>query len=635
MMLDDPPTADRAEDLLALLDALPAWRLFCDARDRIVDFWHPEGREAPLPLSDWSERFLAEAIPPPAGALLLDAVQRCRAGGVHVTIELDLGPPDGRRTYEARVVPLTGGRVGILGLDVSSHASVLKALRSSEERFRLAFKTSPDSIAINRASDGKYVAVNQGFVQLLGWTEDEVLGRTSLELGIWANPEQRAALLAELAGSGRTTLEGTFRRRSGDLGTGLMSAVLFEVEGEHHILSVTRDVTAERESERARQELEQELRRSQKLESVGVLASGVAHEFRNLLQVIQAYVDLLRKHAPPESSAGPSLRELDLAVERGVDITSRLLAFSRRAEVRVQRIDVNDVVREVVRLLEHTLPKAIRLELHLSPEALPVDGDSGQLAQVLLNLAVNARDAMPQGGVLEFRSERVAARQGDPITGDEEPGRGELAVLHVHDCGQGMDEATIQRIFDPFFTTKTPAHGTGLGLSVAYGIVTAHGGHIRCRSVPGEGPTFTVLLAAAPGPAPAPRRAPRPAVARGGHEAVLVVDDEPAILSALELLLSENGYRTCTAASGEEALAACRERGNDFDAVLMDLGLPGLGGAALLREIRRAKPRAKVVVSSGSAWDGWREAGATAFLTKPYPLAELLDTLREALDSPE
>ena len=629
---DDPPTADRAEDLLALLDALPAWRLFCDARDRIEGFWHPEGREAQLALSDWGGRLLAEAMPQPTGAVLLDAVQRCRAGGAHVTVELELGPPDGRRAYEARVVPLAGGRVGILGLDVSSRATVLKALRRSEERFRLAFKTSPDSIAINRASDGKYVAVNQGFVQLLGWTEDEAVGRTSLELGIWAHPDQRAALLAELARSGRARVEGTFRRRSGDLGTGLMSAVVFEVEGEHHILSVTRDVTAEREAERARQQLEHALRQSQKLESVGVLASGVAHEFRNLLQVIQAYVDLLRKRSSPESSTAPFLRELDQAVERGVDVTARLLAFSRKAEVRVQRIDANDVVRGVVQLLEHTLPKAIRIELHLRPEALPVDGDSGQLAQVLLNLAVNARDAMPQGGVLEFSSERIAARQVDLVAGDEELGRGELAVLHVRDSGQGMDEATIQRIFDPFFTTKAPAHGTGLGLSVAYGIVKAHGGHIRCRSVPGQGTTFTVLLAAAHGPVPAARLATRPAVARGGHEAVMVVDDEPAILRALELLLSENGYRTCTAASGEEALATCRERGGDIDAVVMDLGLPGLGGEAFLREIRRTSPRARVIVSSGSAWDGWREAGATAFLTKPYPLSELLDTLRQSLD---
>jgi len=633
--LDDPPTADRAEDLLALLDALPAWRPFCDAHDRIVGVWHPEGREVPLPLSDWGGRFLTEAMPQTAGALLLDAVQRCRAGDAHVTVELDLGPPEGKRTYEARVVPLAGGRVGILGLDVSSRAIVLKALRSSEERFRLAFKTSPDAIAINRASDGKYVAVNQGFVQLLGWTEDEVLGRTSLELGIWAHVDQRAALLAELARSGRAKVEGTFRRRSGDLGTGLMSAVLFEVEGEHHILSVTRDVTAERKAERARQQLEQALRQSQKLESVGVLASGVAHEFRNLLQVIQAYVDLLRKGSPPESSAAPFLRELDQAVERGVDITARLLAFSRRAEVRVQRIDANDVVREVVRLLEHTLPKTIRLELHLRPEALPVDGDSGQLAQVLLNLAVNARDAMPQGGVLEFSSERIEARQAGPVAGEGELERGDLAVLRVRDDGQGMDEATIQRIFDPFFTTKAPAQGTGLGLSVAYGIVKAHGGHIRCTSVPGKGATFTVLLAAATGPVPATRLATRPAVVCAGHEAVMVVDDEPAILRALDLLLSENGYRTCTAASGEEALAACRERGSEFDAVLMDLGLPGLGGEALLREIRRTSPRARVIVSSGSAWDGWREAGATAFLTKPYPLSELLDTMRKALDAPE
>ena len=632
---DDPSTANRAADLLALLDALPAWRLTCDARDLVIGTWHSGGLQAPPALSDPRGRRLDEAIPEPAAGLLLDAVERCRAANEPVTIEYELGPSGGKRAHEARVVPLAGDRVGILSLDVTSRATVLEALRRSEERFRLAFKTSPDAIAINRASDGKYVAANEGFCELLGWREHEVLGRTSLELGIWTRAEEREALLAELARSGRARIEASFRRRSGEVGIGVLSAVLFELEGTPHILSVTRDVTAERAADDERRHLEQALRQAQKLESVGVLASGVAHEFRNILQVIHAHVDLLRQRAPPDSPTGPFLDRLEQAVERGADITARLLAFSRKAEVRVQRIDANDVVRGVARLLERTLPKAIRLDLRLMPEPLPVDGDPGQLDQVLLNLAVNARDAMPQGGSIEFSSERIASGPAG-LPNREGHGGEDLVALHVRDSGHGMDDATLQRIFDPFFTTKAPGQGTGLGLSVAYGIVKAHGGRILCRSAPGQGTTFTVLLAAARGPAPGGLPAPRPAVVvQGGHERILVVDDEPAILGALELLLSQHGYRPRTATTAEEGLAVCRELGGDLDAVVMDLGLPGLGGEACLREIRRANPRAKVIISSGSAWSGWRAAGAAAFLTKPYPLSEMLATLRQALDEPE
>jgi len=531
-------------------------------------------------------------------------------------------------------VPLAGGRVGILGLDVSSRATALEALRRSEERFRLAFRTSPDAIAINRASDGKYVATNEGFRELLGWSEDEVVGRTSLDLGIWVHPEERAALLAELTRRGKARVEGSFRRRSGDIGTGLLSAALFEVEGSPHILSVTRDVTAEREAERERRRLETALRQAQKLESIGVLASGVAHEFRNILQIIHAYVDLLRRRMPATSPAEPCLRELEHAVDRGADITGRLLAFSRKAAVSVQRIDANDVVKEVAHLLERTLPKSIRLEVRLAPDALPIDADHGLLAQVLLNLAVNARDAMPEGGLLEIASERMAAGEARRAAGDGLEER-ELVALRVRDSGQGMDETTMQRVFDPFFTTKAAGHGTGLGLSVAYGLVEAHGGHIQCASAPGAGSTFTVLLAAASGQAPIGVAAMAPPGELAGSEEILIVDDEPAILDATEFLLAQYGYRPRKASSADAALAVCREQRRDLAAVVMDLGLGGRGGETCLGEIRRVSPHVKVIVSSGSAWPGWREAGASAFLVKPYPFSELLVALRRALDATE
>jgi two-component system, cell cycle sensor histidine kinase and response regulator CckA len=617
-------------DLLAVLDALPAWRLTLDADDCVVDSRLPEDHPLVSRLGALRGASLCQALPAPASEVLVTAVRQCRSRGECATVRYELDEPGGTRSYEARVVPLHGGRVCVVSLDITSHATTLEALRRSEERFRLAFKTSPDSIAINRVTDGQYVAVNDGFIELLGWHEGEVIGRTSLDLGIWARAEERASLLAELGRSGRARIEGHFRRRNGEIGIGVLSAALFDIDGIPHILSVTRDVTQERAAEQERLRLEQALRQSQKLESVGVLAGGVAHEFRNLLQIIRSYLDLLAKDAEGGSSASRYLRELAQTVERGADITAQLLAFSRKAEVRMRRVDANDVAKEVTRLLEHTLPKTIRLELRLAPQAAVVNGDPSQLAQVLVNLAVNSRDAMPHGGLLEIVTESTAPKDGGPAAGTD-AGSGGYVCISVRDRGHGMDEETVQRVFDPFFTTKEVGRGTGLGLSVAYGIVKAHGGHIRCASAPGQGTTFTVFLPAVEGgPVVSPAVA-APAPSPPGHETILLVDDEPAIIGALETVLSLQGYRTLSATTSEEALAIYRAQGREIDVIVMDCGLPGAGGDDCLREVRRLNAEAKVIVSSGLAWSGWEEAGAAACLTKPFPASELLTTVRRVL----
>ena len=382
-----------------------------------------------------------------------------------------------------------------------------------------------------------------------------------------------------------------------------------------------------------RSRLEAQVQHAQKLESVGVLAGGVAHDFRNLLQIIRAYVDLILRHADERSPLRPYVLELARAVDRGADITGQLLAFSRKAEITIRRIEVNELVKDVARMLEHTLPKTIQVALRLAPDAGFVDADSGQLAQVLVNLAVNSRDAMPDGGVLEVATERTRPELVGPAARSA-IGDADCVCLRVRDTGEGMDEQTVRRAFDPFFTTKEAARGTGLGLSVAYGIVRAHRGHIQCASAPGQGSTFTVVLPAAGESAPAQAGAAATAAPVAGNETILLVDDEAAIVRAVRTVLAANGYRVITAASGEEALAIYGRRDPEIDVVVMDLGLPGAGGEQSLREIRRLDPAARIVVSSGSIWPSWSESGAMASLIKPYPLATLLTTLRRVLAMP-
>ncbi len=627
-VLHELPHPVQAGDLLALLDALPAWRVFLDAHDRVVSSWRAEGLVARLP--GGHPLSLEELIPQPMAGRLLEAARLCRSANESITVAGGPGPPDGIHTYEARVVPLAEGRVGILGMEAVPDPTFLEELRKSEERFRLAFKTSPDSIAINRASDGKYVAINEGFTELLGWQEHEVLGRTSLELGIWALPQERAALMADLGRSGRSRIEGTFRRKNGNIGVGLLSAALFELGGAPHILSVTRDVTAEREAERERRRLEQALRQSQKLESVGVLASGVAHEFRNLLHTVRVYVDLLGQGAPPESAARPHLLQLERAVERGADLTSRLLAFGRKAEVRVQRIDLNDVVNGVARLLERTLPAAIHLDLRLSAEPLIVDGDPGQLEQVLLNLAVNARDAMPQGGELEFSSS--GWRPGGRAC--RRPSRSGGATSPSFAFATAGTAWTRRRFRGSSTRSSRPrppdrGRASAFPWPTASSTRTAAGSSVR--ALPGwdpRSPCCCPSRARLPAAAAPPwwslppgrrwrdgprrrRRARDPAGA--GHAPVR------ARLPLPHGLERRGGARRVPGAG-----RGPRRGGHGSRPA-------GLGGEACLREIRRSNRRARVIISSGSAWAGWREAGATAFLTKPYPLSELLSTLRRAL----
>jgi PAS domain S-box-containing protein len=378
------------------------------------------------------------------------------------------------------------------------------------------------------------------------------------------------------------------------------------------------------------------IQQARKLEALGTLAGGVAHDFNNLLQTIQGYTQLLLLDKDQDHPEIRSLQAVDRAADRAAGLTRRLLTFGRRVESRLETLDLNPPVRQVVEKLERTFPATVRTELSLADAPALVRADAGQLEQVLESLCANARDAMPEGGCLRIETGPVVL---DSAFVEARPGMipGNYLLLSVSDTGHGMDEGVQERMFEPFFTTKGIGMGSGLGLSLVYGIVKSHGGHIDWESAPEQGTTFRLYWPAS-AETPAAAFPEPPDMAEGRGETILLVDDEAAVRSLVEEILSRFGYRVLTAPSGEKALRVFEKRRSEIAVVILDLIMPGMGGMQCLEELLRMAPDLKVLVASGySAGRSARDAlklGACEFVSKPYSVRALLRVVRSALEEP-
>ena len=385
---------------------------------------------------------------------------------------------------------------------------------------------------------------------------------------------------------------------------------------------LTADLSGERrqlaaslsELERTQQQLVQ----AQKMEAVGRLAGGVAHDFNNLLTVIINHAEILRASLPPDSSGQAHVNSIGEASDRAANITRQLLAFSRREPQRREVLDLNALTAGTAEMLERFLGERVTLELELSAGGVHVRADRSQLEQILLNLVVNARDAMPEGGTVSISTRSASAEDVLGLDGSPDPRR--LIALSVGDTGAGMDDTTRSQIFDPFFTTKEVGHGTGLGLAMVYGAVQQSRGHITVKTEPGTGSVFTVLLPLAEG-APAAEGSPDEALPAEGGATVLLVEDEPDVLEVGARVLEQRGFRVFEARDGETALELARAHGGEIDVLVTDIVMPDLGGVALARLLREERPGLPVVYVSGYPFehlDVEAMADNQALLQKPF-----------------
>jgi two-component system, cell cycle sensor histidine kinase and response regulator CckA len=503
----------------------------------------------------------------------------------------------------------------------------------ADDLFRKAFDASPVSLGLCTVAEGRFIEVNQRFVHLLGFTRDEVIGRTDLDLGIWPDAGTRDRIFQALAERQTVTdFECRVRTKSGELRDVLISLERVEPCHDSCLLFLTHDISDRVKAEHQR-------RHADKMEAVGNLAAGFAHDFNNILTIVQGHTSLLLSAGQFDRQANRSLQQVSYAAERAAALTRQLLTFSRRQVMRPRPLDLNKLIQAVSDRLQGLLGDGIRLQLDLASELPPIHADMGMMEQILLNLAMNAREAMPQGGAFTLRSTTVAM---DPEAAHErsEARTGLFVCVTASDNGCGMDAATLNRIFEPFFTTKDVGKGPGLGLATLYGIVKQHNGWTEVASQPGQGTTFRIFLPAQERAGLVAERSPAGAAAPL-KKRVLVVEDEPPLRALVQSILERNGYCVTDAANGVEAIRVWEEHRGEFDLLLTDMVMPqGISGRELAARLKAQKPALKVIYSSGYTPDllgpgieGLCEG--VNYLQKPYRPQILAQTVRACLDSVE
>ncbi len=545
------------------------------------------------------------------------------------------------RAPELNSAPVNDTILGLVGMvllfdiyTVYQHfqiQAVRKQLIEREELFRLITENAADMIAVVNAS-GERLYNSPSYERILGYKPDELSGTTAFEQ---IHPEDRDKVLKAAADARRTgigtNLEYRMRHKDGGWRTLESRASTIMRDGQvERLVIVNRDVTQ-------RKSLEEQFRQAQKMEAVGRLSGGVAHDFNNLLGVIIGYGEIVQEGTPADSPLRNCVDEMLKAGHRAAGLTKQLLAFSRQQVMDPRVLDLNSVVKDMEKMLMRLIGEDIQLKTSLDPDLVRIKADQSQIEQVFLNLAVNARDAMPSGGELRLQTsnfhmdQEFVSRYPYPVL------VGDYVLLTVSDTGIGMDAATKARVFEPFFTTKEKGKGTGLGLSMVYGVVKQSGGYIEVVSEPGAGACFNIYLPKAVTAEDVDRTSPKVTPDLKGNETILLVEDETSLRKLSRHLLEICGYKVLEAESGADAIRISDATSSHIDLLLTDVVMPGMSGRNVADELLKKRPGMRVLFMSGYTGQTVGQHGVLAegslFLQKPFTRDTLATKIRQALDT--
>ncbi len=510
--------------------------------------------------------------------------------------------------------------------DLTERRRAEAELRETEKLFSKVFHNSPVIISIVDLTTQQYIDVSDSYLRLMGLSREQVIGKGYLELGVRLEPAE----LERFVQAVKTRFDGEFETRfvtpDGRAIDSIQSLEFLELEGNPCVVVFCHDITEHKR-------LEQQLQHAQRMEAVGRLAGGVAHDFNNILTAVRGHSEILLTVLPDDSPFRRHADQIHRAALRAAALTSQLLAFSRKQVLQPRTLDLNAVVVNLTAMLRRLIGEHVELRTTLGERLGSVRADAGQLEQVIVNLVINARDAMPSGGVLGIHTENVDVDAGEATRLSVPMGR--WIVLSVSDSGVGMDASTRARIFEPFFTTKEAGKGTGLGLSTAYGIVTQSGGQIVVESAVGQGTVFRVFLPRIDAPSTASGRfsverddAPR------GSETVLLVEDDGDVREFVHDVLSSHGYRVLSAVDGAQALAMIEQHAGRIDLLVTDVIMPRMMGSEVAARVAALRPSIKVLYISGYPGDAIVKQGVPEhmFVQKPFSVAALARRVRALLD---
>ena len=524
---------------------------------------------------------------------------------------------------------------GSLQEEVLEHRRSLEARRESEERFRLLAENSPD-IIISLDQRGCISYVNPVVEKILGYTPHELAGKSFLVMARGQEANEYIRQFRKVR-SGEILLDytGVLVHKNGSVRHFIFCGAP-ATDGKGNMVGiegVLKDITD-------RRNLEFQLQQVQKLEAVGTLAGGVAHDFNNILTAIRGSLDISLLMVDQNDPIMKNLQQIEKAVTRASDLTRQLLFFSRRQPVEMAPLNLNQSVDNILRIIERLIGENIAITLDLAPDLQPVMADGGNIEQVIMNLMINARDAMPEGGTITIRTRNATVRD-EYVKTHPYARPGKFVCLSIEDTGIGMDSEVAEHIFEPFFTTKEQGKGTGLGLAVVYGIVKKHKGWIVADSRPGEGTVFTIFFPVSTeesSPEPG-RHARNSGDTRGRGEKILVIEDDPSVLSFAGAALKGNGYTVLTAASATEARVVFHEHQDSLHLIFSDVVLPDKNGLDLVDEFEREKPGIRILMTSGymdeKSLSRIIRDNNHRFLPKPYAMKDLINTVRALLDGPD